>query len=109
MLRYRGRAVMQLLWRGIAAYVFAHEIDLLFGCASLAGTDPDVNAAELTYLHHNHLAPPALRPRALPRRTLCGHAPSAAGNGGCTQGAADLAAAWSKDICGSAAWWGMEP
>ncbi len=34
--RYRGRAVMQLLWRGIAAYVFAHEVDLMFGCASLA-------------------------------------------------------------------------
>ncbi len=67
-LRYRGRAVMQLLWRGIAAYVFAHEIDLLFGCASLAGTDPDGNAAALTYLHHNHLAPPALRPQALPAR-----------------------------------------
>ena len=66
--RYRGRAVMQLLWRGIAAYVFAHEIDLMFGCASLGGTDPDAIAAELTYLHHNHLAPPALRPRALPSR-----------------------------------------
>ena len=66
--RYRGRAVMQLLWRGIAAYVFAHEIDLMFGCASLAGTDPDELGAELTYLHHNHLAPPALRPRAVPGR-----------------------------------------
>ena len=66
--RYRGRAVMQLLWRGIAAYVFQHEIDLMFGCASLAGTDPDQIAAELTYLFHNHLAPPALRPTALPGR-----------------------------------------
>jgi putative hemolysin len=66
--RYRGRAVMQLLWRGIAAYVFEHEIDLMFGCASLGGTDPEHLAAELTYLHHNHLAPPALRPRALPER-----------------------------------------
>ena len=65
---YRGRAVMQLLWRGIAAYVFQHEIDLMFGCASLAGTDPDQVAAELTYLFHNHLAPPALRPVALPGR-----------------------------------------
>jgi putative hemolysin len=65
---YRGRAVMQLLWRGIAAYVFQHEIDLMFGCASLAGTDPDQIAAELTYLFHNHLAPPALRPTALPGR-----------------------------------------
>ncbi len=66
--RYRGRAVMQLLWRGIAAYIFAQEIDLMFGCASLAGTDPDGQAAALTYLYHNHLAPPALRPRAIASR-----------------------------------------
>lgn len=65
---HRGRAVMQLLWRGIAAYLFRHEIDLMFGCASLAGTDPDAIALELTYLHQYHLAPPALRPRALPGR-----------------------------------------
>ena len=34
---YRSRAVMQLMWRGIAAYVFRHQIDLMFGCASLPG------------------------------------------------------------------------
>ncbi len=65
---YRNRAVMQLLWRGIAAYVFRHQIDLMFGCASLPSTDPDEWAAELTYLYRNHLAPPGLRPRALPER-----------------------------------------
>jgi putative hemolysin len=65
---YRNRAVMQLLWRGIAAYVFRHQIDLMFGCASLPGTDPDALAMELTYLYYNHLAPPALCPRALPQR-----------------------------------------
>lgn len=65
---YRGRAVMQLLWRGIAAYVALHEIDVMFGCASLNGTDPDAVATELTYLYWHHLAPPALRPRALPER-----------------------------------------
>ena len=67
---YRNRAAMQLLWRGIAAYVFYHQIDLMFGCASLPGTDPDRMAAELTYLYDNHLAPPALRPRALPHRFI---------------------------------------
>ena len=66
--RYRGRSVMQLLLRGIAAYVFQHQIDLMFGCASLPGTDPDALALELTYLYHNHLAPPAIRPCALPHR-----------------------------------------
>jgi L-ornithine Nalpha-acyltransferase len=65
---YRNRAAMQLLWRGIAAYVFQYRIDLMFGCASLPGTDPDALSAELTYLYYNHLAPPALRPRALPHR-----------------------------------------
>jgi len=67
-LAYRNRAVMQLLWRGIAAYIFRHKIDLMFGCASLPGTDPDALALELTYLYANHLAPPALRLRALPHR-----------------------------------------
>jgi putative hemolysin len=65
---YRNRAVMQQLWRGIAAYVFHYKIDLMFGCASLPGTDTDAIAPELTYLYHYHLAPPALRPSALPHR-----------------------------------------
>ena len=65
---YRNRAVMQLLWRGIATYVFHHGIDVMFGCASLPGTNPDDLAEELTYLYENHLAPPALRLRALPER-----------------------------------------
>lgn len=67
---YRSRAAMQLLWRGVAAYVFLHQIDLMFGCASLPGTDPEAIAAELTYLYHAHLAPPAFRPRALESRYI---------------------------------------
>ncbi len=65
---HRGRAAMQLLWRGIAAYVNLHRIDLMFGCASLPGIDPDENASQLTYLYENHLAPPEIRPRALASR-----------------------------------------
>jgi putative hemolysin len=65
---YRSRAVMQMLWRGIAAYVFMHGIDLMFGCASLPGTDPDALASELSYLHAAHLAPEPIRPQALPAR-----------------------------------------
>ena len=67
---YRGRAAMQLLWRGVAAYVFLYRIDVMFGCASLPGTDPDRLAADLTYLYHNHLAPPALRLRAVDARYI---------------------------------------
>jgi putative hemolysin len=67
---YRNRAVMQLLWGGIAAYVFHYKIDLMFGCASLPGIDPDALAAELAYLYYYHLAPSELRPRALPHRYI---------------------------------------
>jgi len=62
---YRNRPTMQLLWRGIAEYVFHHDISLMFGCASLHGTDAREHALPLSYLYHFHLAPPALRPRAL--------------------------------------------
>jgi L-ornithine Nalpha-acyltransferase len=65
---YRHRPVMQLLWSGIAAYVFHYGIVLMFGCASLPGTDPDALAVPLSYLHHHHLAPPGLQPRALAER-----------------------------------------
>jgi L-ornithine Nalpha-acyltransferase len=65
---YRGRGVMQLLWSGIAAYVFHYDIALMFGCASLPGVDADALALPLAYLYHHHLAPPELRPRALPER-----------------------------------------
>ena len=67
---YRARPVMQLLWSGIAAYVSHYDIALMFGCASLPGTDPDKLAAPLSYLYHHHLAPPALRTRALPQRFI---------------------------------------
>ena len=63
----RNRPTMQLLWRGIAHYVFHYEIALMFGCASLPGIDVDALAVPLSYLYHHHLAPPELRPRALPQ------------------------------------------
>lgn len=65
---YRQRPTMQLLWGGIASYVFYYDIAVMFGCASLPGTDPDALAVPLSYLHHRHLAPPGLRARALAHR-----------------------------------------
>lgn len=63
---FRNGHTMALLWRGIAAYVFHYDITLMFGCASLPGTDPDALALPLSYLYHHHLAPAEMRPRALP-------------------------------------------
>jgi putative hemolysin len=67
---HRQRATLHLLWRGIAAYVRRHGIGLMFGCASLPGTDPGVHALALSYLHHAHLAPPDLRPHARAERRV---------------------------------------
>lgn len=63
--RYRTRATMMLLWQGIAAYAFRHDVELMFGCASLPGSDPVRHALALSHLHHNHQAPDRFRPRAL--------------------------------------------
>ncbi len=63
---YRTKGTLQLLWQGIAAYVFTHRIALMFGCASLHGTDPDALAVPLSYLRAHHLAPPELRATARP-------------------------------------------
>lgn len=65
---FRNRAVMQLLWRGIGAYVAKLNIGLMFGCASFNGTSPLEHAIALSYLHHYHLAPQEICPRALPNR-----------------------------------------
>jgi putative hemolysin len=62
---HRTPTTISLLWRGIATYLAAHGISHMFGCASLHGTNPDAHAAELSYLHHHHLAPEPLRARAL--------------------------------------------
>ncbi len=62
---YRTRPVLQLLWQGIADYVSENRIGLLFGCASLHGTDIQSISAPLSYLHHYHPAPKEICPRAL--------------------------------------------
>lgn len=62
---YRTRPIMQLLWEGLTVYMQDHDTGMLFGCASLYGTDIDNLAEQLSYLHHYHLAPEKVRPRAL--------------------------------------------
>ena len=63
---YRTGPVMQLLWRGLGMYIARHNVALMFGCASFAGTDPQAHKIPLSYLYHHHLAPPALRAKTLP-------------------------------------------
>lgn len=60
----RGGSGMFLLWNALADYVLDLGIDVLFGVASFHGTDIDMLAPPLSWLHHHHLAPEALRPVA---------------------------------------------
>jgi putative hemolysin len=61
---YRGGTAMLELWNGLARYIGTHGIEVMFGVASFHGTDPARIAGPLSLLHHRHLAPPDIRPRA---------------------------------------------
>lgn len=65
---YRTKPTVELLWQGIWNFVRLHKLDVMIGCASLEGTDPDALALPLSYLHHFHRAPEPWRVRALPER-----------------------------------------
>ncbi len=62
---YRSGLALHRLWTGLAEYVIERDIGLLFGVASLHGTDVGQLAEPLSHLHAAHLAPPELRVRAL--------------------------------------------
>jgi putative hemolysin len=64
----RDQPVAELLWQGIWNYVRAHRIDVMMGCASFDGTDPDAHAEALTWLAHNAKAPEDWHVAALPGR-----------------------------------------
>lgn len=64
---YRAKPItMQLLWKGIMVYVERYRIDVMFGCGSLPGTDPDALKLPLSYLHHFHRAPESKKFSARP-------------------------------------------
>jgi putative hemolysin len=67
---FRTKRTVELLWHGIWAYVLAHGVDVMIGCASLEGTDPDRLALPLSFLHHYARAPEAWRVSALPDRAV---------------------------------------
>jgi len=62
---HRGGAALPILWSGLADYVLERDIEVLFGVASLHGTDVDALALPLAHLYRNFLAPEDLRVRAL--------------------------------------------
>lgn len=63
---YRGGTGMMHLWQALAHHVQRQGVEILFGVASFHGTDVDSLAQPLSFLHHEHLAPSALRVRVRP-------------------------------------------
>ncbi|MCG6206489.1 GNAT family N-acetyltransferase [Rhodopseudomonas sp. HC1] len=65
---YRNKRTVELLWHGIWSYVRQHGVDVMIGCASFDGTDPERLALPLSFLHHYAAAPEAWRAKAHPSR-----------------------------------------
>jgi putative hemolysin len=64
---YRSRpGAMQLLWKGLMAYVARFDIDVMFGCASFPGIEPQALALPLSYLHYHHPMPETFKVTARP-------------------------------------------
>jgi putative hemolysin len=63
---YRNKRTVELLWHGLWTYVREHKVDVMIGCASFEGTDPDEHAMALSFLYHYALAPEEWRVRAHP-------------------------------------------
>ena len=67
---YRRRPVIELLWQGVWDYVRHFRMDVMIGCASLEGTDPDALALPLSFLAEAFAAPAAWRAAALSDRHI---------------------------------------
>lgn len=67
---YRTRQILQLLWQGIAGYIFDNNIEYMFGCASLPGTDIEAIKLQLSYLYHYHSTDKPYAPRAVDGRHI---------------------------------------
>lgn len=61
---YRNRRSVELLWHGLWTYVREHKVDVMIGCASFPGTDPEAHSLALSFLHHHALAPEEWRCKA---------------------------------------------
>ena len=66
--QYRTKPTLELLWHGIWRYVRLRGLDVMLGCASFAGVDPQEFALPLSFLHHKCSAPEEWAVKALSER-----------------------------------------
>ncbi len=61
---YRNKRTVELLWHGLWTYVRKHKVDVMIGCASFPGIDPEEHAVPLSFMYHHAMAPEKWRCRA---------------------------------------------
>ncbi len=67
---YRTKRTVELLWHGVWSYVRRYNFDVMIGCASFEGTNPDLLRLPLSFLHHHARAPEAWRASAHSSRAI---------------------------------------
>jgi L-ornithine Nalpha-acyltransferase len=58
---YRGSAVLNLMWSGVARYILEHDIKYVFGCGSIHTINPKIISNAYAYLKNSYLADPEFR------------------------------------------------
>lgn len=60
---YRDPDILRLAWAAMTDYVDSTGVEMLFGCSSFIGTEPDAHAEAFAMLKEHHLAPRRWWPR----------------------------------------------
>ena len=66
---YRDGKIIRLLWRALSSYILQKNVDFIVGCASFEGCNIVSYLEELSFLHHNYLAPKKYLAKSLKNKT----------------------------------------
>jgi putative hemolysin len=72
---YRGTAVLNSMWAGIAEYIIKHEVRYIFGCGSIHTVNPNIISTIYAYLKEKFLADEKYR--VFPIKIIPGFNPAA--------------------------------
>lgn len=58
---YRGSAVLNLMWAGIARYIELHNISYIFGCGSIHNINPHILSSVYSHFRKNYMVKEELK------------------------------------------------
>ena len=67
----RDPDLLRLAWGAMTLFVDAHGVEMLFGCSSFAGTNPDVYVESFAFLNARYKAPQAWMPKVRSPDVCC--------------------------------------